>query len=177
MESNQHDAAGIDQEAPERLTPPPDLTAATALRRVRLDSLTGLRWFAALAVFGFHLATAPTIGSNPAVKTFLRPLFESGTAGVTFFFILSGFVLCWTSRPADTPLSFIRRRVARVFPNHVVTWLAVMAVFMAIGRPVKVGPSIAGAFLLQAWVPSEDYYFTGNTVQPRTIGLQMNYRF
>jgi peptidoglycan/LPS O-acetylase OafA/YrhL len=158
-----HGETGIDEVAPEPLTAPTDRTPPPTRRQVRLDSLTGLRWFAALAVFGFHLTTAPAIGSDHAVRTFLRPLFASGTAGVTFFFVLSGFVLCWSSRPADTPLSFFRRRVARVFPNHIVTWFAVIAVFTAIGRPTKIGPALAGGLLLQSWVPSQNYYFAGNT--------------
>lgn len=53
----------------------------------RLPALTGLRIFAALAVFASHVG--PPHGASNELKAF----FESGYMGVTLFFTLSGFVL------------------------------------------------------------------------------------
>ena len=53
--------------------------------RRELPTPTGLRWFAALLVFGYHLSVST--GWMPA------RVFRFGQSGVTFFFILSGFVL------------------------------------------------------------------------------------
>jgi len=39
----------------------------------------------------------------------LKP-FTHGALGVSFFFVLSGFVLVWSTRPDDTAWPFLRRR-------------------------------------------------------------------
>ncbi len=132
-------------------------------RAPRLDSLTGLRWFAAFAVFGFHLTTSPEVTADSGVTGVLKALFRSGASGVTFFFILSGLVLTWSARAGDRPAAFWRRRVARVMPNHVVVWIGVLAVLAVTGKAVGAGPSVTGLVLLQAWVPDQVYYFAGNT--------------
>ncbi|WP_239114829.1 acyltransferase family protein [Planotetraspora kaengkrachanensis] len=129
---------------------------------LRLPSLTGLRWFAAFVVFGFHVHTGDMV-ADPGARRVLEVLFASGSVGVPFFFILSGMVLTWSSRPGDRPGAFFRRRVARVAPNHVVTWLVVLAMLAAVGRAAAPGPSVTGLFLVQAWIPNEAYYFGGNT--------------
>lgn len=50
--------------------------------RPRLDSLTGLRWWAAFGVFAFHMANLAPLRH--------QSLFNVGYTGVSFFFILSG---------------------------------------------------------------------------------------
>jgi len=105
----------------------------------KLPSLTGLRFVAALLVFLFHvtLMTSP-IPPNAAVNPFGDPgtagalswLFgKAGFVGVSFFFILSGFVLTWSARPGEAARPFLRRRMLKIFPNHVVMWAVALALF------------------------------------------------
>ena len=70
----------------------------------RLDSLTGLRFFAAWLVLQHHFTN---FGMIPGLARFTG----FGTTGVTFFFVLSGFVLTWSFVPSDTPGRFYWRRV------------------------------------------------------------------
>lgn len=135
--------------------------AEVAWRR-RLDSLTGLRWIAAFAVFGFHLRLAG-LTDDPLLDDALDVLFSSGSSGVPFFFILSGMVLTWSARPGGSATTFWRHRVARVAPNHVVTWLAVAAMMTIAGVGVAIEPAVVGLLLLQSWVPDASYYFAVNT--------------
>lgn len=53
--------------------------------KTRFDALTGLRWFAALAVIFRH--------NRPPGDSMFSTFFENGYSGVTVFFVLSGFVL------------------------------------------------------------------------------------
>jgi peptidoglycan/LPS O-acetylase OafA/YrhL len=114
--------------------------------RSRLPSLTGLRFLAALSVFLFHssLASSP-IPPNGAVNPFADQgvataygsvLGVAGFLGVSFFFVLSGFVLTWASRPGEPVRSFLRRRVVKIYPNHVVMWAISLLLFAwATGGP------------------------------------------
>src|ERR1700710_2004563 len=102
--------------------PPPERPTAgqapVAAHRPRLPSLTGLRFLAALFVFGFHitLSASPTPPNhpinpfaNPRLATDLEWLFgKAGYLGVSFFFVLSGFVLTWSNKTTDTKSSFWR---------------------------------------------------------------------
>jgi peptidoglycan/LPS O-acetylase OafA/YrhL len=105
---------------------------STSVRPPKLPSLTGLRFFAALLVFGFHILT-------------------TGYIGVSFFFVLSGFLLAWAARPGESMRLFWRRRIVKIFPNHLVMWTLAMVLFAAAITPVH--GSVLNFFLLSAYSP------------------------
>ncbi|MFF2300501.1 acyltransferase family protein [Arthrobacter sp. NPDC058127] len=127
----------------------------------RLDALTGLRFYAALLVFAFHLSLNRFFaGDAPAVEPLRFILKNGGWFGVTFFFVLSGFVLAWSARAGDTPGRFIWRRIAKIVPNHAVTFFAALAIG-GLGA-ASTGEAIANFFLLQAWIPADTAFFSIN---------------
>ncbi|MGC4810430.1 acyltransferase family protein [Micromonospora sp. DT228] len=88
-------------------------------RMPRVESLTGLRWFAAFAVFLFHANQIIKLPTVYGIK--LGDFFRFGDAGVTFFYVLSGFVLTWSFSPTVGTGTFYWRRFARVWPALVVS--------------------------------------------------------
>lgn len=113
----------------------------------QLPSLTGLRFWAALLVVLYHLSRQ--LGELPLIS----PLVWYGRSGVTFFFVLSGFVLAWTY--ADAPVSalvFYRRRLARIWPLHVLTTGLSLAVYAAIGAALPVAAALWSLPLLHPWL-------------------------
>ena len=129
----------------------------TKLATARLDRLTSLRFLAAFAVFGFH---ALAFFSGPTLSV-LEFLFGAGRAGVTFFFLLSGFVLAWSSRTNDHPGAFYRRRFARVYPAYLAA-LVFAGTLLAVVDPISLKRGILAPFLLQSWVPDSYIYFGVN---------------
>jgi peptidoglycan/LPS O-acetylase OafA/YrhL len=132
----------------------PDGSAGVNLR---LPALTGLRGVAAGCVFIRHVY-ADVQDAVPA----LAVLGNIGYAGVTFFFVLSGFVLAWTTGPG-TAAQFYWRRFARIYPLYFVAvwvWLAVAWCFGLLGefgsKTIAIVPSL---LLVQAWVPDQSIYF------------------
>lgn len=122
----------------------------------RLDSLTGLRFFAAFLVLIHHF-------TNFAQLPLIWRWAGFGTTGVSFFFVLSGFVLTWSFVPTDTSPRFYWRRFARVWPLHFVTTLLAIPVFyMWRDVPMDWTGVILSVFLLHAWVPTVSTYFAGN---------------
>ncbi len=122
----------------------------------RLDSLTGLRFFAAWLVLQHHFTNFALI---PGLDRFTG----FGTTGVTFFFVLSGFVLTWSFQPRDTAPRFYWRRFARIWPLHFVTTLLAIPVFYAWrDAPMDWGAVLLSFALLHAWVPTATTYFAGN---------------
>ncbi|WP_375394710.1 acyltransferase family protein [uncultured Sphingomonas sp.] len=124
-----------------------------------LRALTGARGIAAWFVVLFHIRQS-IAGLPPAIAL----LFSKGYLAVDFFFLLSGFVmwLSWGERlhrerwHAIVP--FLRKRIARVWPLHVVMLSAMVAlalVFVATGRADPVSFPFADlplhVLLLQNW--------------------------
>ncbi|MEW2620836.1 acyltransferase [Streptomyces sp. NPDC048106] len=137
---------------------------ASASRRSKLPSLTGLRFIAAALVFFFH-ATFSDPPMNPFAderwEEGFRWLFsKAGWTGVSFFFVLSGFVLTWSARPGDTATGFWRRRLLKIFPNHVVMWAAAMVLFAGSMTPVSAW--LPNLFLIHSWFPQHETFISVN---------------
>lgn len=127
----------------------------------RLDSLTGLRFPAALAVFAFHASVHSTPGDARDVALAIA---GRGYTGVSFFFVLSGFVLTWSMRSEDTPAAFYRRRFARIAPTYWVC-LAGALLLQVLGTRQVWEPlldAVPSFFAVQAWWPSESIHYGAN---------------
>lgn len=127
--------------------------------RIQLNSLTGLRFFAAIAVVLYHVRLyLPDIGGVLAIFSF-------GFTGVSFFFILSGFVLTWSHRRAISIKRFYLHRVARIWPLHVVTLVLAMWVPSAGFASITGWPAAPYVLTLtQAWKPASPFLYSFNTV-------------
>jgi len=91
-------------------------------RRPELRALTGARFVAAAAVVAFHFVRR----SVPDEVGVLRTLVARGYVGVSFFFVLSGFVLTYTYgfgglERAGAVVAYARARFARIYPLYLVS--------------------------------------------------------
>jgi peptidoglycan/LPS O-acetylase OafA/YrhL len=140
----------------------------------RIDSLTSLRFFAAAFVLVCHVQTSSTFPSVLTGHLFIFP-----KMGVTFFFMLSGFVLAWSYRPDYPARRFYLRRFARVWPVHAVvtillfgvgrmlaphswdtqTYLAVWVAVLLLVQSLCPVPSVHEAVNPPAWTLSCEAFF------------------
>jgi peptidoglycan/LPS O-acetylase OafA/YrhL len=106
---------------------------------------------AALLVFGLHVRNYGYFGGMGA--RLANWGFGAGASGVSFFFILSGFVLTWSARPGDRAPAFWWRRIARIYPVHLVT--AAIALLMAFTLVHQSKPTpkaaLANVLLAHSW--------------------------
>jgi peptidoglycan/LPS O-acetylase OafA/YrhL len=93
----------------------------------RLRELDSLRGIAALAIvfwhYSQHFQAFPLFG-------LLQPFYRAGYYSVDFFFVLSGLVLARAYLKQERRLHFTdnaMRRIARIYPLHLVTLLCVAA--------------------------------------------------
>ncbi len=129
--------------------------------RPRLPALTSLRFFAAFHVVIFHFQ---------AMQTFIGPVWfqklsSIGYVGVSFFFVLSGFILVYTYAGRPMVLkNFWRARFARIYPAYAFSLLVTAPFFfyavLTMNFPffvwAKTHLKLASALvlsLLHAWVP------------------------
>jgi peptidoglycan/LPS O-acetylase OafA/YrhL len=130
-------------------------------RPANLPTLTALRFFAALWVVLYHFSD-----HLPLEYSSYNPLLW-GTQAVNFFFILSGFIIAHVYGNQIKSGSFamwpyLRKRLARVYPVHLFTLVAIYVIYIAarkagqnLGSPdqyqLKALP--ANVLMLHGWLP------------------------
>ena len=121
-----------------------------------LKALTGLRCFAAVNIVFFHF-------SNPQWFGWLAPVVNAGYASVSYFILLSGFVLGYNynarARAGQLDkIRFYKARFTRLYPIYFLSLLLAWRVV-----PEEWGAHTHGMFwtgmvltplLLQGWIPS-----------------------
>ncbi|MFE4543435.1 acyltransferase family protein [Arthrobacter sp. NPDC056727] len=126
------------------------------ISRTRLDSLTGLRFIAAMLVVLYHAAVT--------LVPEMYPLVSMGQTGVTFFFMLSGFVLAWSMKPSTSKRQFYWRRFARIWPLHALTAIAAVVLAFATQGDQSLPKFLASLFLVQAWLGEQHWVYAYNGV-------------
>jgi peptidoglycan/LPS O-acetylase OafA/YrhL len=145
--------------------------------RERLNALTSLRFFAAAAVVWLHFQGY--FGIPPVSGVVLAQ-------GVSYFFVLSGFVLTyvypslpdWTARR-----NFLVARIARLWPAYFAAMI--FAVFLAragwtfLERPGLAAHLnlVANVFMVQAWTPVEGAGFFSINGPSWSISTEFGFYF
>ncbi|MFI7292102.1 acyltransferase family protein [Streptomyces anulatus] len=126
----------------------------------RLSSLTGVRFPALLLVFLNHIHLGLPLTSREAGETYYAWAGWIGQAGLSLFFLISGFLLVWTARENDSALHFWRRRFVRIAPLHWVTFALSLAIF---AYPAVSGTAAVLNFLMvSSWSTDPDIFGSMN---------------
>jgi peptidoglycan/LPS O-acetylase OafA/YrhL len=126
------------------------------MHKEEIRSLTGLRFLIALYVFVFHIHIRWPIFDNFV----LVEIANQGAIGMTFFFVLSGFILSYTYNSDLKVSSYFRSRLARIYPIYILAAILTLPWLVLPGYIGK-NPSFfevtfllaVGLLLLQAWFP------------------------
>ena len=91
-----------------------------------------------------------------------------GECGVSFFFILSGFVLslAYSEKISDGLFNtkpFLLRQWIKIYPFHILTFIIMFALDIRLGNYCAPTAAIANLLLLQSWVPADSFYFVANS--------------
>ncbi|MGL2964421.1 acyltransferase family protein [Flavobacterium sp. RSB2_4_14] len=118
---------------------------------MKIDQLTFTRFIASISIVIFHFGGGSYVFNN----VFLSFIFEQANLGVSYFFILSGFVMiiAYYQKESIPFFSYIKNRLARIYPIYFV------AIFLLIRISIFSGISLTDVFLnllmLQAWIPGK----------------------
>ncbi|RHO74881.1 acyltransferase [Parabacteroides sp. AF48-14] len=128
-----------------------------------INTLTSLRFIFAIMVFGAHCYIINDF--------FNTHFFKEGFVGVSFFFVLSGFIIAYNyqeklQKSTITKRSFWIARIARVYPLH---WLTLFIAAGLGGYAITSGivdwlkHFLASLTLTNAYIPKADYFFSFNS--------------
>ncbi|MBN3200387.1 acyltransferase family protein [Pectobacterium brasiliense] len=128
-----------------------------------LPSLNGTRIIAAFLVYFFHtsLGNMLTPFSDESIgEAYSFVLSKAGWVSVSFFFILSGFVMNWSSPSVSSPLQFYKKRFAKIYPVSIL--IIILLVLTGRISIERVDVWLPNALLIQTWIPQGDIYIGGN---------------
>jgi len=132
-------------------------------RLEKIDTLTSLRFFAAALIVvghGFPYFQTPSFAQQ-------IPLNQ----GVSFFFVLSGFILAYVYPKLPTlkdVLHFLWARFSRIWPAHIAALLLMLCVvpsalwYVSASHPI--GYTIANVLMVHSWIPFRESYLGLNGV-------------
>ena len=139
--------------------------------RPPLHALTSLRFFAAAMVFFSHLGFTASSESETIRWLYVR-LFSEGYIGVTFFFILSGFILSYSYNEKSKTnkidfIDFMSARIARIYPLHILTLMLAIPISLLVTLKITplsntIDTFFLNASLTQALYSSQETYFSFN---------------
>ena len=128
-----------------------------------IDTLTSLRFIFAIMVFSAHCYVIDSF--------FNTHFFKEGFVGVSFFFVLSGFIIAYNyqkklSESKISKRTFWVARIARVYPLH---WLTLLVAAVLGNYVVASGTTdwlkhfFASLTLTNGYIPQADYFFSFNS--------------
>ncbi len=135
-----------------------------------IKPLTSLRFIFALLVFFSH--TGVYMIGNREYEFFYDKFLYEGYLGVSFFFILSGFILAYNYKDKfllkqTISKKFYIARVARISPLYFLTFLISIPVAINVLVQAKlltiVSVTFSHLFLLQSFIPIRVFYFNFNS--------------
>jgi peptidoglycan/LPS O-acetylase OafA/YrhL len=128
----------------------------------KLDALTALRFFAAAMIVFHHSADVFNLEGHTAVQRLALQ------EGVSFFYVLSGFILTynyWGLQDFAAVKRFLWARIGRLWPSHIATCgLAICLAeqgFTHISWAVC-GIIITNLLMVHAWIPFMEFYYSIN---------------
>lgn len=136
-------------------------------REHHLDKLTSLRFLTAFWVVIYHMESISVHFDNP-IQNFYKQIYAYGYAGVSIFFVLSGFVISLANDNWKGWKRYLIGRVTRIYPPHwIVTFTFALVFLVRYVDLVNSGLNSWSAIvpyltLTQAWIPQSGYFFAIN---------------
>lgn len=162
-------------QATESVSESPTSTTREAFATSRMDALSGIRFFAILHIFLFHLWAVFRVPFEGNFKLILidfvrfpetmQTFFANGWMSTSFFFLLSGFMLAYIYWGEDGKLTvpvkkFYFLRFTRIYPVHILVMIIMIILgisgllwFGDYSMIAVVLSAFATLGLVQAWFP------------------------
>ncbi len=117
---------------------------------MKIDQLTFTRFLAAISIVIFHYGKKSFLFNNDIVKS----VFFNADVCVSYFFILSGFVmmLAYGNKPFVSFKEYLRNRLSRIYPLYLFSILLVLFLQIRTKNTDFLG-LVLNVFMIQAWIP------------------------
>ena len=124
----------------------------------KIDSLQAIRGFAAIGVLMFHGTEMihTKLGYLP-----MNNLSIVGFSGVDVFFVLSGFIILYTSFGKTSISNFIKKRIIRIYPIYWVVTVLLISLYFISPSPDQAHKGDLGVILGSLSLFPQEHYVVG----------------
>lgn len=132
----------------------------------KLNQLTFTRFLAALAVVFFHSGGDFGFFKIPAI-------FTAGLAAVSYFYVLSGFVMAYAYYRPERKLNLLNyglARFARIYPIYIFAFIVTCFYYINVIPKTRFKEFAANLFLYQAWIPK---YSTSYNITAWSLSVEV----
>ncbi len=127
---------------------------------MKLNQLTFTRFIAAILIVFFHFGNNTILASS----NITAPIVKQANLGVSYFFILSGFVMmiAYSHKKLDFKQYYLNR-FARIFPAYFFSLMLILLYQIVHHFPINWRAFLLNFFAIQAWFPgyATSFNFTG----------------
>ncbi|GAA4236005.1 acyltransferase [Postechiella marina] len=123
---------------------------------MRIEQLTFTRFIAALLIVVFHFAS----GRFGFASEYTQFLFKQANVGVSYFFILSGFVMiiAYHKKSKINFKEYMVNRFARIYPVYLIATLLLL-LLLVISNQIDYLNFFLNLTMIQAWIPDKALVF------------------
>ena len=124
---------------------------------MRIEQITFTRFLAALSIVIFHFGEKIAPFSNHNISF----LFKQANVGVSYFFILSGFVMiiAYGNKDQIDPLEYFKNRFARIYPVYLLAIVLLLIYLIYNSLTIDYSGLYLNIFAMQSWVPGKALSF------------------
>lgn len=118
---------------------------------MRIDQITFTRFIAAISIVVFHYGK----DIFPFNLSFLSFLFEQANVGVSFFFLLSGFVMiiAYGNQERVSPKKYYQNRLGRIYPVYFMAIVLLFLWHLVAIQPIDYLGLFYNVLAIQSWIP------------------------
>ena len=115
---------------------------------MRIEQLTFTRFIAAISIVIFHYGKGSYLFNNEYISF----IFQQANIGVSYFFILSGFVMiiAYGNRENVNFLEYIKNRLARIYPVYLLAIFLVIIINLF--KNLNILDLLLNLIMIQSWV-------------------------
>lgn len=118
---------------------------------MRIEQLTFTRFLAAISIVIFHYGKEINLFYNE----YSSFIFKQANVGVSYFFVLSGFVMiiAYGNRDKINFFEYIKNRLARIYPVYLLAILLIIGINLF--QNINKLDLLLNIFMLQSWIPEK----------------------
>ncbi|GHJ99921.1 acyltransferase [Streptomyces sp. Y2F8-2] len=125
----------------------------------QLTFIAAARLLPSFCILASHLSFERVFRDPTVQETYYRIFNPAGFNAVSFFIVLSGFILTWISAERPPGRGFRARRLLRILPVHFITWAVIVCAFAATFPATGLFATLT---LEQSWFPDHGIYWAAN---------------
>lgn len=118
---------------------------------MRIEQLTFTRFIAAISIVIFHYGKGSYLFNNK----YIAFIFQQANVGVSYFFILSGFVMiiAYGNRENIDFIEYIKNRLLRIYPLYLLAIFFIVSIKLF--KNFIISDLLLNLFMLQSWIPQK----------------------